>query len=119
MRSAGTARRTSATGSGSRRAPSRGRGDAMEFEVLASGYGLVEGPNEDAAGAILFSDVLGGGVYRVDAAGAVTTVVPKRRGVGGIALDAGGGVGCSRQDIVPGCAGRTRALCAIPRLPGW
>src|SRR3989442_6262137 len=91
----------------------------MEFEVLASGYGLVEGPNEDAAGAIVFSDVLGGGVYRVDAAGAVTTVVPKRRGVGGIALHADGGVVCSGRDIVHVRDGQTRTLFAIPGLPGW
>jgi gluconolactonase len=60
----------------------------IPFEILASGYGLVEGPTEDPSGRIVFSDVLGGGVYRVDDSGAVTTVVPKRRGVGGIALHA-------------------------------
>ena len=38
----------------------------MQFEVLASGYGLVEGPTVDASGRVLFSDVLGGGIYRLD-----------------------------------------------------
>lgn len=51
----------------------------MTFEILASGYGLVEGPTEDPQGRIVFSDVRGGGVHRVDAAGAVTTLVPRRR----------------------------------------
>src|SRR5262245_14607313 len=91
----------------------------MQFEVLASGYGLVEGPNEDAAGAIVFSDVLGGGVHRVDPSGAVSTVVPKRRGVGGIALHADGGVVCSGRDIVHVRDGVTRTLFGIPGLPGW
>jgi hypothetical protein len=72
----------------------------MKFEILASGYGLVEGPTEDAEGGIAFSDALGGSVYRVDAAGAVTTLVPKRRGVGGIALHADGVVVCSGRDLV-------------------
>jgi sugar lactone lactonase YvrE len=105
----------------------------MEFEVLASGYGLVEGPTEDAAGGIVFSDVLGGGVYRVAAsraqraegerrpegAGAVTTLVPKRRGVGGIALHADGGIVCSGRDIVHVRENVTRTLFSIPGLPGW
>jgi len=91
----------------------------MKFEVLASGYGLVEGPNEDAEGGIVFSDVLGGGVYRIDATGAVTTLVPKRRGVGGIALHADGGVVCSGRDIVHVRDGVTRTLFSIPGLPGW
>src|SRR4030095_2760320 len=91
----------------------------MAFDVLASGYGLVEGPNEDAEGGIVFSDVFGGGVYRVDRNGAVTTLVPKRRGVGGIALHADGGVVCSGRDIVHVRDGVTRTLCSIPGLPGW
>ena len=91
----------------------------MSFEILASGYGLVEGPNEDPQGRIVFSDVLGGGVYSVDPAGAVDTLVPKRRGVGGIALHADGGVVCSGRDIVHVRDGQTRTLCSIPGLPGW
>src|SRR5437764_1395418 len=51
-------------------------------ESLASGYGLVEGPTVDADGNLYFSDVLGGGVYRRAPGGDITTVVPKRRGVG-------------------------------------
>jgi gluconolactonase len=91
----------------------------VKFEILASGYGLVEGPTEDPHGGIVFSDVLGGGVYRVDRGGAVTTVVPKRRGVGGIALHADGGVVCSGRDIVHVRDGVTRTLCRVPGLPGW
>jgi gluconolactonase len=91
----------------------------MTYEVLASGYGLVEGPTEDTQGGIVFSDVLGGGVHRVDTAGTVTTLVPKRRGVGGIALHEDGGVVCSGRDIVHVREGVTRTLFSIPGLPGW
>src|SRR5262249_61612664 len=69
-------------------------------ETLASGYGLVEGPTVDGDGNLYFSDVLGGGVYRRGPDGDITTVVPKRRGVGGIVLHAGGGGGVSGRDIV-------------------
>ena len=37
----------------------------MEWEVLAHGYGLAEAPTIDLDGTLLFTDVLGGGVYRL------------------------------------------------------
>ncbi|MGQ0802243.1 MAG: SMP-30/gluconolactonase/LRE family protein [Actinomycetota bacterium] len=91
----------------------------MQFELLASGYGLVEGPTVDADGNMFFSDVLGGGVYRLDPGGEITTVVPKRRGVGGIALHADGGVVVSGRDISHVRDGKTRVLYRIEGLPGW
>ncbi len=90
----------------------------MSFELLASGYGLIEGPTL-APGGLYFSDVLGGGVYRLLANGAVETVVPKRRGVGGIAAHADGGVVCSGRDLVHVKDGVTRTLFSIEGLPGW
>lgn len=90
------------------------------FEVLASGYGLVEGPTEDRDGTLIFSDVLGGGVHRVDpATRQVSTVIPKRRGVGGIALHADGGIVVSGRDIVHVKDGQSRTLFSIEGLPGW
>jgi D-xylonolactonase len=91
----------------------------MAIETLASGYGLIEGPTVDAAGNLYFSDVLGGGVYRLDPDGELTTVVPKRRGVGGIALHADGGVVVSGRDIVHVRDGENRTLLAVEGLPGW
>jgi len=92
----------------------------VRFETLASGYGLVEGPTVDDAGNLYFSDVLGGGVYRLAPdGGEVTTVVPKRRGVGGIALHADGGVVVSGRDLVHVREGATRPLFRIEGLPGW
>lgn len=91
----------------------------MRFETLASGYGLVEGPTVGADGSLVFSDVLGGGVYRLDSSGQITTLVPKRRGVGGIALHADGGVVVSGRDIAHVRDGETRVLYRIEGLPGW
>jgi D-xylonolactonase len=91
----------------------------VQFETLASGYGLVEGPTVDTGGNLLFSDVLGGGVYRVAPDGGIETVVPKRRGVGGIALHADGGIVLSGRDLVHVRDGETRVVYGIDGLPGW
>src|SRR5262249_34082005 len=72
---------------------------AMRFETLAYGYGLIEGPRVDGAGNLYFSDVTNGGVYRRRPDGSIDTVVPKRRGVGGIALHADGGLVISGKNI--------------------
>lgn len=70
-----------------------------EFETLADGLQLAEAPRVAADGSVFFADVLGGGVYRW-ADGTVDVVVPKRRGVGGLALHADGGVVCTGRDLV-------------------
>jgi len=60
----------------------------MQIETLCWGYGLVEGPRLDAQQNLYFSDVIDGGVYRRAPDGTIDTIVPKRRGVGGIAIHA-------------------------------
>ena len=67
---------------------------------LATGYGLIEGPVWDPAKGLYFSDVLGGGIYLLDRTGEVSQAVPKRRGVGGLALHAEGGLVAGGRDIV-------------------
>jgi gluconolactonase len=89
------------------------------FEVLATGYGLVEGPTLAPDGGLYFSDVLGGGVFHLAPSGTVSTVVPKRRGVGGIAVHADGGIVCGGRDVVHVKDGVTRTLFGIDGLPGW
>jgi gluconolactonase len=89
------------------------------FETLASGYGLVEGATWAPDGSLYFSDVLGGGVYRRDATGAIETVIPKRRGVGGIALHAEGGLVVGGRDLIHVNGATTRTLLSVPDLPGW
>lgn len=69
------------------------------IETLAYGYGLIEGPRVDDDDNLYFSDVHNGGVYRRSPDGEITVVVPKRRGVGGIALHAEGGLVVSGRDI--------------------
>ena len=84
----------------------------MKIETLAYGYGLIEGPRVDGAGNLYFSDVTNGGVYRRRPGGEVDTVVPKRRGVGGIALHADGGLVISGKNICHVKDGTTRVLFA-------
>jgi sugar lactone lactonase YvrE len=88
-------------------------------ETLAFGYGLVEGPTVDGDRNLYFSDVLGGGVYRRDPDGEITTIVPKRRGVGGIVLHADGGIVVSGRDIVHVREGENRRLFAVDGVLGW
>jgi len=70
-----------------------------DHEVLADGYQLVEAPRVADDGSVWFSDALGGGVYRWSPGGAVETVLAKRRGVGGMALHASGGMVVSGRDV--------------------
>ncbi|HLW71738.1 MAG TPA: SMP-30/gluconolactonase/LRE family protein [Candidatus Binataceae bacterium] len=71
-----------------------------ELETLATGFGLLEGPRCDARDRLYFSDVPNGGVYRRSPDGAIETLIPKRRGVGGIALNAGGGIVCTGRGLI-------------------
>ncbi|MBV8771898.1 MAG: SMP-30/gluconolactonase/LRE family protein [Deltaproteobacteria bacterium] len=64
----------------------------MEFETLATGYGLLEGPRTDEQNRLYFSDVRGGGVFRRNPDGRMETLIPERKSVGGIALNEGGGL---------------------------
>ena len=70
------------------------------MQELATGYGLIEGPVWDAAKGLYFSDVLGGGIHLLDREDKVSLAVPKRRGVGGMALHADGGLVAGGRDIV-------------------
>jgi len=70
------------------------------LEVLASGFGLLEGPRVDDQNRLYFSDVPNGGVYRRGLDGNVETLIPKRKGVGGMALNDGGGLVCSGRSLI-------------------
>jgi gluconolactonase len=91
----------------------------MKLETLAFGYGLIEGPRVDGAGNLYFSDVRNGGVYRRRPDGEIETVVPKRRGVGGIALHAAGGLVISGKNICHVKDGQTRIVFAKEGVPGF
>lgn len=64
----------------------------MEVETLASGFGLLEGPRVDELNRLYFSDVPRGGVYRRDPDGTIETLIPGRKGVGGILFNQSGGL---------------------------
>lgn len=83
---------------------------SVEHEVLAFGYGLIEGPRVDGDDNLYFSDVTNGGVYCRTPSGETSVVVPKRRGVGGIALHADGGIVVSGRDISHVVDGETRVV---------
>ena len=89
------------------------------LETLSYGYGLLEGPRVDANDNLYFSDVPNGGVYRRSPNGEVSTVIPRRRGVGGIALHADGGVVVSGKNICHVKDGQTRILFQREDIPGF
>lgn len=92
---------------------------AVTFETLATGYGLVEGPRVDAENRLFFSDARNGGVFCRSADGSTETVVPKRRGVGGIALHADGGIVISGKNICHVRDGESRTVFAREDTPGF
>jgi gluconolactonase len=88
-----------------------------DFELLASGFGTIEGPTVDAEGTLYFSDVFQGGVFRLAADGGVTTVVPKRKGVAGITLHRDGGIIVSGRDLSHVKDGESRTVLRPDALP--
>jgi sugar lactone lactonase YvrE len=98
------------------------------LETLAYGYGLAEAPvwvppdhelADHGDGTLVFSDVLGGGVHRWSPATGVTTVVPKRRGVGGLALHDDGGLVVSGRDLQHVRGSETRTLLTLEGVTGF
>jgi xylono-1,5-lactonase len=69
------------------------------MQEITTGYGLIEGPVWDAERGLYFSDVLNGGVFLLGKDGETTQVIQRRRGVGGMALHASGGLVISGRDI--------------------
>jgi gluconolactonase len=64
----------------------------LQFETLATGYGLLEGPRVDERNRLYYSDARGGGVFRRSPDGSIETLIAGRKMVGGIALNHGGGL---------------------------
>ncbi len=74
----------------------------LGLEPLArGGFGLCEAPRIDGDGAVWFSDVTGGGIFRVAPGGdTIDEVLAGRRGVGGMVLHERGGVVATGRDLV-------------------
>src|SRR5262245_11628361 len=90
------------------------------MQRLAEGYGLIEGTVWDSARVLYFSDVLNGGVFLLDRADLNLQAVPKRRGIGGMALHEAGGLVMGGRDIafVRLSDGDTRSLLSLDAIPG-
>ena len=69
------------------------------MDTLTEGYGLIEGPVWVPNKGLLFSDVLGGGVFCLDESGLVEEVILHRRGIGGMALHQNNGLIVSGRNI--------------------
>jgi sugar lactone lactonase YvrE len=90
------------------------------LELIASGYGLVEGPRTELTkltegteiGALWFSDIPGGTVNRLDPDGRIETVVTDRPMIGGLALHADGGLIMSGPNVAHWRDGEFRVLLA-------
>jgi len=90
------------------------------MQEVATGYGLIEGPVWDPAKGLYFSDVRDGGIHLLGRDDTVTTVLAKRRGIGGIALHAQGGLVFGGRDISwsPLGGGEGRVLLSGEAIPG-
>jgi gluconolactonase len=89
------------------------------MERVAGGFALAEAPVAAPDGGVYFSDVLGGGVHHWSpGSGEVETVIPKRRGVGGMALHADGGLVVSGRDVSHVRGGESRVLFADEEIAG-
>jgi D-xylonolactonase len=82
----------------------------MQLELLASGYGLVEGPRTDASNNLYFTDIPGGTVYRREPDGAIYKLVSGRKMIGGLALHADGGFLMSGPTIAHWRDGKVRVV---------
>jgi len=89
------------------------------IETLVAGYGLVEAPRVDEDGGLYFCDARDGGVYRRAPDGGIDTIVPRRRGVGGIVLHAEGGIVVSGRDLSHVRAGESRTIHRHADAPRW
>jgi sugar lactone lactonase YvrE len=76
----------------------------MTIELLAEGYIFLEGPRIDAKNNLYFSDIAIGGVFRRTPDGKITHMIPERKMIGGLALNADGRIVVSGH-FVPGQGG--------------
>ncbi len=88
--------------------------------VLERPHGLLEGPRLSADGDVVYSDVLAGGLWACSKEGPPRELLPRRRGIGGIAPHVDGGWVISGRTVLhvaPG--GEQRELLAEPEARGY
>lgn len=72
--------------------------ETTRAELISTGHGLLEGPLWTPTG-LLVADATVGGVLRITDSGLTETVIEHRRGIGGMALHAGGGLVISGRNV--------------------
>lgn len=89
--------------------------------VTARAHGLLEAPRPADDDSVLYSDVLGGGVYRVPAAGdrEPETVLPKRRGIGGMVPHHRGGIVVTGRSVLHVDGELQRELLSLDGVAGF
>ncbi len=89
--------------------------------VTARPHGLLEAPRPGPDGSILYSDVLGGGVYSVPVAGdrEPETVLPKRRGIGGMVPHRQGGLVVTGRSVLHVNGELQRELLSLDGVAGF
>lgn len=89
------------------------------MEMVVWGYGLIEAPRVSKAGEIYFSDVFSGGVYCWSPDETVETIIPRRRGVGGLVLHQDGGLVVTGKTVVHHTPSEDRTLLQLDDVPGF
>ena len=73
--------------------------DAGKLETIATGFGILEGPVWHPEFGLLAADVIHGGVWAFGPTKDPEVVVPHRKGIGGMALHANGGLIISGRNL--------------------
>jgi D-xylonolactonase len=71
----------------------------MDLEILATGYGLVEGPRVDERDRLYFADVQLGGLYRRSPDGKIETLIAGRKYIGGMVFNQTGLLFCGKGGL--------------------
>ena len=96
-------------------------GEAVTPVPLVVGMDVTEAPVYDAAAdRVLFSDVLGGGVWAYSWDGSLAQVVARRRGIGGMAATSSGGLVVSGRDlaVADSATGTLDTVCVASQVDG-
>ena len=88
--------------------------------VLERPHSLLEGPRIAPGGALIYSDVIQGGLWCCRVDGTIEELLPRRRGIGGVVAHADGGWVISGRSILHiGPDGAQRELLSDPEVPGY
>ena len=86
-------------------------------ECLVSGFGLIEGPLYEPGHGLLFSDTINGGVRCLAPDGSLRDIVAHRKGIGGIARHANGGLIVSGRTVALKPADGGATITLVPDNP--